>query len=511
MHGIMRKAVNRLSSPYVIAAFFSLLLSFWAGFKTVVVNPDAICYLLSAASMSKGLAVASHLCPQASWPFYSLLVFGLTQLTHLGYTTSAYCLNGFFSLISVLTFIAIIHSLTDKKRVVMLAAVVILLAHEFNGARVEIVRDHGFWAFFLASIFFALRYFKNAEGKWSDALAWNISLIAATLFRIEGAVFLLFFPFTVFLDWRHAFHARLLSFLRLNTLTIIIGIVLSAWILTHPEQSLGRLTELSFQLLHGVSELIHSFERTANGLARYVLSLFSARDATWILILLFIGWYLVSVISNVSPIYAALIVYAWCKKQAGWSREARIVVWGYVLINTFITLFFLVDHLFLAKRYLIALSLTLMLWVPFALDHLLAKWHQRKWPVLLVGLIMLIYGAGGIFDFGHSKKYIREGGDWLSMHATPQQTIYSNDYQLLYYSNHFGNLIFSEGVRFENLNTIANGKWRKYDYVALRIGEKDLKKNPVLDEINLSPVAIFKNDRGDEVRIYETHPGRNKQ
>ncbi|HSW94183.1 MAG TPA: hypothetical protein VLJ15_07520 [Gammaproteobacteria bacterium] len=510
MHGLTKNSPGYLT-PIVIAGFFSVVLSVWAGFKTVVVNPDAICYLLSAASMSKGLSVASHLCPQASWPFYSLLIFGLTQLTHVSYTTSAYCLNGFFSLISVITFMLIVNSLTHQKRVLILAAVVILLAHEFNGVRVEIVRDHGFWAFYLTSLFFALRYVKNAHGKWTDALLWAISLIAATLFRIEGAVFLVLFPFIVFLDRRLAFRQRALSFLRLNTLTIFVGIALSAWIATHPEQSLGRLTELSFQLLHGMTEFIQSFERTANGLARYVLSLFSARDATWILMLLFIGWYLVSVISNLSPIYAALIIYAWCKKLAGFPRESRVVIWGYILINIFITLFFLVDHLFLAKRYLIALSLTLMLWVPFALDHLIKGWHQRKWPVLLVGFIMLVYGASGIFDLGHSKKYIREGGDWLSTHATPEQTIYSNDYQLLYYSNHFGDLIFSEGVRFQNLNTIANGKWRQYDYVALRVNEKDLKKNPVLNEINLSPVAVFQNDRGDTVRIYETHSGRKRQ
>ncbi|HSW70199.1 MAG TPA: hypothetical protein VLI69_08645 [Gammaproteobacteria bacterium] len=490
------------------AALFSILLSCWAAAKTTVINPDAICYLYAASAMEHGLSFASHLCSQAKWPFYSILIFGLTQLTHLSYTTAAYILDGFFSLISVMTFIAIINLFTQKTRILMLAAIVILLAHEFNNLRVEIIRDHGYWAFYLLSLFFILqsvkKIFQQNNHSFYYAILWSVSLAIATLFRIEGLIFLLFLPFAAFLFVQQAFGARIKMFFQLNILTLLGGSALLVWTIMYPQQQYGRLLEVEFQLTQGLNLFTQTFQQTMHALATHVLSVYSARDAVWILMGMLAFWYILNIISNVSLIYAALIIYAWCKKVTGFNRETRVIVWAYIFINVLITAVFLVDNLFLAKRYLIALSLVLMLWVPFALDDLIMQWRTRKWPVLVAAIFILIYGLGGIFDFGHSKKYIRDGGDWLALHAAPNAKIYSNNYQLLYYSKHFGEDIFSLGKKFQNLNVIANNKWRKYDYVALNISQKELTQKPsILQEIKIVPTVVFQNDRGDQVLIYE--------
>jgi len=472
---------------YFTAALFSILLSVWAALKTSVINPDAICYLYSARAMEHGLMLATHLCDQAKWPFYSMLIFGVTKLTSLSLTASAYCLDGFFSLISVMAFIAIVNSFTHRTRIIILAAIVILLAHEFNNLRVDIIRDHGFWAFYLLSLFFALRYFMTQKGCY--ALLWSTSLIVATLFRIEGILFLLLFPLAAFLGTRQ----RLKTFLQLNILTLFGGSILLIGLWLHPQQALGRLTEIPY----GAIAWIHSFQRISEALVQNVLSVYAVHDALYVAIGMMSVWYLLSVISNVSFIYAVLVLYAWWKKIAGFSRETYLVLWTYIAINVLITSVFLVENLFLSARYLVALSLVLMLWVPFSLDYL------RKWPLWLAGILVIVYGLGGIFDFGHSKKYIRESGDWLATHAAAQQKIYSNDYQLLYYSNHFGDAIFTTGRAYENINVIAQGKWRQYDYIALRLSENEWKKNAIVQEIHLTPVAVFQNDRGDQVRIYQ--------
>lgn len=506
MYGIMRERWTL----YSIAAFFSILLSVWAAIKTVVINPDAICYLYSAEALEKGLTFASHLCEQAKWPFYSILIYGVTQLTHLSSIHAAYLLNGFFSLMTVISFVAIVDLLTKNRRLVALSVLIILLAHELNGLRVEIIRDHGFWAFYLLSLFFGLRYFlqKNNDS-WCNAFLWSVCLIIATLFRIEGAVFLLLFPFVAFFATRQTVMQKFKTFLQFYSIILLGGFALLCWLMLHPAQQLGRLTEIQFQMQHGMTEFIHSFQQTASALSAHVLNGFSARDAYWIVMGMLVIWYMFIVISNVSPIYALLIIYAWIKKSAYFTRETRWVLWAYSVINILITFIFFVDHLFLAKRYLIALSLILMLWIPFALDNLILQ--NRKWLLLLAVIGIMIYGAGGIFDFGQSKKYIRDGGDWLALHAASNKKIYSNDYQLLYYSQHVGNTIFSVGKKFENLNSISNGKWRQYDYIALRVSHNDLKNNSILREIKLSPIVIYQNDRNDQVRIYEIHPKKIKR
>lgn len=498
--------LHRRLTIYFTAAFLSIFLSCWIAGKESVINSDAICYLQSAATMPAGFQVAMHLCDQAKWPFYSALIFGLASLTKLSYITAANVLNGIFSLLSVITFITIVRLLNNKPRVLWLAALVILLASELNGVRTYIIRDHGFWAFYLLSILFLLQYYRTRL--WFLAWGWGLSLIVATLFRLEGAIFLVVIPFSVWLMGKPQNVSRITLFLQLNTITFIIGVFLCFWFIFHPMgQDAGRLPELQFQLLHGIHSVLTNFNLKAGTVARFVLSPDSAQDARLILFLMLVSWYVLSVVSNLSLIYSVLVVYAWKNKNLSADKSTHWVLWSYIVVNIMVTGMFLVEHLFLSKRYLIALSLVLMLWVPFALEHLLQQWQQRKWPFILAVFFIIISSLGGIFDFGYSKQYIHQAGQWLEENAPPQATIYSNDYHVMYYSKHFGNQIFAKFKEFSDMHFIANGQWEKYDYVALRVNDQEVRSSSgILAGIKLIPVKIFANKRGDQVRIYRGLP-----
>ncbi|EKD54317.1 MAG: hypothetical protein ACD_60C00096G0003 [uncultured bacterium] len=495
---------SRLCNAYFIAGFLSILLSGLAAFSTSVINPDAICYLQSAKTFPLGFMNAVHVCGQAAWPFYSMLIFGMVSITHLSYTAAAYVLNGLFSLISVVTFIAIVRLFTISSRIIGLAAFIILFAHMFNDLRSEIIRDHGYWAFYLVSLFFFLRYWLSSE-RFYFAVLWGMALIAATLFRIEGAIFLLLLPLTAFFMPRLRVGARIHAFLQLNILTFIVIAFMIFWILLHPAYSFSRLNEVQFQFLHGISELTKNYNLASHALALHVLSVYSARDTGLILFCMLVGWYITNVIGNVSLIYAVLIGYAWYKRISPF-KEMRVAVWMYIAVNILITAVFLIDHLFLAKRYLMALSLVFMLWVPFALDDLLKQWAVRKWPVIAAVFFIVIFGISGVVHFGYSKQYIRDAGDWLAIHTREHAKIYSNDIQVLYYSNHFGNSIFAKADEFADIHKIANHQWQQYDYLALRTNKHHLAVNsPILDEIKQKPIVIFHNKRGDFVAIYQVH------
>src|ERR1700730_5507478 len=116
------------------AAFLSILISFWMWFKTDIINPDAICYLQSAESMRQGLQYAMHVCGQAKWPFYTLIISVFHDVTQISYTNAAYILDGFFSLISVMVFIGIIGLLKKPEQsniLLLFGAIVILSSHIF--------------------------------------------------------------------------------------------------------------------------------------------------------------------------------------------------------------------------------------------------------------------------------------------------------------------------------------------------------------------------------------------
>ncbi len=492
-------------SVYFVAGLFSILLSVWIYAGQSVINADAICYLQSAQTLgAAGVHAATHLCEQAKWPFYSALIFGLVSVAKISYVKAAFVWNGFFSLISVVTFIAITRLLTNTSRVWWLAAMTILLMHEFNSVRQYIIRDHGFWAFYLISVFFLLQYFRSRS--WVYALLWGASLIIASLFRVEGIIFLLFLPWVTWFCFAETVFKRAVLFLQLNIVTIVLGVALCIWVLLHPQLQLSRLSEIQFQFWHGVNAAVTGFHTSAVALGKYVLSPYAAHDAGIILFLMLIIWHVQSVVTNVSSIYAVLIVYAWWKKLLNLDKPAQLVLYSYIIINIIITAIFLVEHMFFSKRYLIALSLILLFWVPFALENLIQQWSARKWPLILAMVFIIVSSLGGIFDFGHSKKYIYNAGEWLAEHAPPQAKIYSNNYQVMYYSNHFGNQIFIRAEKFSDINTIAHGEWKKYDYLALELRKNELGRyKNILNEINLTPIQVFSNSHGDQVRIYRRY------
>jgi hypothetical protein len=509
MHGVIKKNLMNTSKPFYkkdcwvffISALISIVFSFWLSVRESVINPDAICYLMSAAEMKSGLHAAMHLCSQAEWPFYSLLIYTLGGLTKLSLTNAAYLLDGIFSLISVVTFIGVIRFIKHTPRLLWLAAAVILLSHEFNSVRQYIVRDHGFWAFYLISIFLLLNYFRHYQ--WRYAVLWSMSLIVATLFRVEGAIFLLAMPFISFLDLRRGFVSRLAAFFQLNTITLLGAALLVIGLMTQPQIELTRLHEISFQLAHGVTTIAQHFATLKMSLAQHVLPIDSEHEAGSVLFLMMISWYFLSISMNLSLVYSVLVIYAWINRLFSTEKYIRLVIWGYILVNILITAGFLVEHMFLSKRYLLALSLALMIWVPFALNALLQQWSVRKWPAILAILFICISAVGGLFDFGYSKKYIYDAGNWLSVNAPQNALVYSNDYQVMYYSNHFGNRLFDTARGYMDMNSIAKDKWKQFDYIALRINKHDsIDKASWVNNISYPLAQTFENKRGDQVRIY---------
>lgn len=498
MHGIRQHP----ALVYISAVILSIVLSFWQSLTQVVINSDAICYLQSAQSVPQGLNYVMHLCDQAKWPFYSILIFYTASITKFSYLNAAYFLNAIFSLISVLAFIGIVQFLKYSTRTLWFALLIILLSHEFNSVREYIVRDHGYFAFYLLSILLLLNFFRNF--RFETAIVWSASLIVATLFRLEGLFFLIVLPFVAL------FHGpvsdRIKSFLKLNTLTILGLIIVAIWFAQHPQQrieQMGRLDEFKLQFVHGIQLISTNFTTNAQALAQHVMSQYSAHDAALVLAIVLVVWYFTQVVRNVSLIYAILVVYAWMERILKPERPGRLILWFYVLVNVVVTGIFFVEAMYLSKRYLLALSLTLMIWVPFALDYLCEQWGKRKWPLVLAVLFIVLSSLGGIFDFGYSKRFIRDAGLWVEQTIPMGARFYTNDYQVMYYSQHFGNDIFPKAREFAQINLMTSDQLKQYDYVALRVDKKEEDKYATVVKELGTPVQQFADKRGDQILIYK--------
>ncbi|MDX1901839.1 MAG: phospholipid carrier-dependent glycosyltransferase [Gammaproteobacteria bacterium] len=495
----MRDFLRRPVALYGVASFFSIVLTLIAVQRTWVINPDGMCYLQMAEAIYHGLDISKFGCAEAG-PFFSMVMAKIAQFTGAPFLVIGNTLDGFFSLLSVLFFIGIVRQLTSDHRIQWLAVLVILISHEFNAIRSDIIRDHGFWAFYLISMYLFLRYISLEQNRKRifTALSLGASLIIAGLFRVEGFVFLMLVPFTV-LVLPESFFQRITRFIEINLLSIIAGISLFIWLLMHPHHhAIARLQQLHDHLIYGFPIFIDAFQSTADRLALQVLSVYSARDAQLILFLMLVSWYVVSVIVNLTLVFSALVMYAWVKKLAQWKKSQHIVIWAYVLINVLITFVVLAENLFLAKRYLLALSLTLTIWVPFALNDVLIRWKNRRGLLFLLALLLIYTAMGGICQFGANKKYVRLAGDWAAQHVPNHVKIFSNDYQLMYYSHHT-DYDLKSGLEF-----IQDGKWRNYDWLMLHVNH-DAADAAIVTQITESPVKTFHNHRNDQILIYHIH------
>lgn len=500
-----RPFYQQTSMIYVVAGIISLVLSCWINIHEAVINPDAICYLLSAELIGQsGLSDGMHICPQANWPFYSAIISLFAKVTHLSLLVSAESLDAVFSLLSVVTFIAIVQRLGGTRIVLWFAALVFLFSHELMSVRQYIVRDHGFWAFYLLSVFFLIHYFE--QPRWKSAIAWGVSILLATLFRIEGAIFFLMLPFAAyFLSGSLA--QRTSSFLKLFSPVILIIVILGAWLLSHPEQSikqLGRIAEVTDRSMLAVTNIAQRFDAIKLSLVEHVLPREAVRDAGLVLLLTMVVWYIVNVIQNLSWAAAILVLYAWFGKVTTFSRAQKTVLFSYIAINFAITAVFFAEHLFLSKRYLLALTLILLLWVPFAIVDLLgrAKIWSRQGLVYFLLALLLVPSLGVVFHFGPNKGYIREAGTWMAENVPANASLYSNDYQLLYYSQHFGLQVYQAWRQILPVNLFKDEKWKEYDYLALRVGrhhENQLENQ--LKKTGLLPVQVFQNNRGEKIVI----------
>jgi hypothetical protein len=504
-------AFHRDQQVYVFAILTSILLSLLLGYRNSVINPDGICYVMGAKLLDSGsIKDVMQFCPQSKWPFYSTLIYALGQLSHLSYGVSAHLLNAGLSLISVLMFVKIIEKLGANQRVLWLAALVILFDHQFNLLRDNIIRDHGFWAFYLVSIYLLLKYVN--EPKISLALGWNVSLVIATLFRIEGAIFLLAMPFMCWFCCKQTLSTRLKMFLMLNIPLLLMGIALAAWQFTHPDLSTeqwGRVGEVVYQLHDGLNVLVSRFQSIRAAMLQYILPHESRPDATAIVLLVWLGWYLYNVTLTLSLCYAALIIYSWFSRSISFPANTSPVILGYLAINVIMTLGFLAETLFISKRYLVGLTLVLMMWVPFAVNDLIEKWPSMRHRVFLIlmTIIFFVSALSGVVDFGRSKFYIRTAGNWMSSNIPVEAKLYANDFQLMYYSDHFGMHIFEILPQYLQTANVTEGKWKQYDYLALRLRKDGNEKiSPLLKElVDITPMKIFSDKRGNRVAVYKLH------
>jgi hypothetical protein len=204
-----------------------------------------------------------------------------------------------------------------------------------------------------------------------------------------------------------------------------------------------------------------------------------------------------------------LVVYAFKCRAIVFPAKSALVIWGYIAVNLIMTLVFLAESLFISKRYLIALTLILMIWVPFAINDLIKKWPSMRHRIFLglVAILFFVSALSSVVEFGRSKYFVRAAGTWIATEVPANASLYVNDFQLMYYTQHFGMKIFEVLPVYLQENNMTGGKWKQYDYIALRLRKKENGQfADLLKEFSgMTPMKIFSDKHGNRVAVYKLH------
>lgn len=473
-------------------------------------NIDGIIYLAAAQTfLSNGLHAAMAIYP---WPFYSVLIATTAKFSHLSLEHSAYLLNTLLNTATILSFIALVKILGGSRKTQFFGLIVILIYPYLNHSRGDIERDLGYYAFALLSCLFFIRYLRTQD--WPSAINWGISIIIATLFRVEGAIFMVIAPFAVLLLPKLNLSHKILSYIKLHTINLIcLAIALLGLILLphHSSVNLGRLPEFIQFFRHGLGIIQNTLTNNAQTLQKNIPDLGDFDIAFAFILMGLVGVLLQTLINTMGLAYVVLVYHALRYKLLAMDNAALSGWLTYLLLNIIIVITFLLTQFFLSARYTGLLCLLLIITVPFSLATIHTHWqlHEncftgKKWLLPIIAIIGLILLVDSTVHFGTSKTYLVEAGTWINQNTSPTSRVFSNDAQLAYYTHR---------INIPNLITLHNTNDSPFDLKKINLGDYDYlalvlrhdqtqEKAAILKSFKFVP-KIFQNNRGDEALIIQ--------
>ena len=498
---------------FLAAICVTPLLSLWVFFTGGIINNDGILYMSIAERFAQGdFAGAAKLY---NWNFYPLLIAELSRFTSLPLAVSAGLLTAFFSTLLTFAFLKCVLLLGGNRQVLLWAAVVIVLHPTFMESRSSILRDHGYWAFYLLAIYFFLNFY--AKPIWSYAFLWGTSIMVACLFRVEGLLFLSLLPSVLLLRRGESLSLRVCRFAQSHIISILVMLLVVAFSVCDPHFSLLDKGRLDYPFSVGRD----FYNLYTGGLAekREVLATqiipYAKSSAMSVLILIPFMILFKKLFSALTLMYVVPLCWKPFKYMLPPMRRKffPVLIW-LIALNCGMLLIFIFVSFLCQKRYVYPLALILLLLLPFILNGYFEKWKtlqinssKIRWLKYPVIIIFLIYTYDGLLTIpGRSDYYIKDAGYWLRSNMPVQATIYTNYPKIYYYSRHMENYWSSghprDDLSYEFLQE-AQVLWRGKKYVALWVTHRsDLTNREISEKIGATPDKIFQNGYNDRVLIY---------
>lgn len=484
-------------------AAIAALLALWMIFQSRgVINNDGILYIEAAKQFANhewqtGLTLYN-------WPLYSLLIALAHSVTGLELQTSAQALSIIFFALTGAGIAVLVREFGGDRRV-MMAAILLLCSSPYlvRSLLPMVIRDHGFLAFHIWSLIFFLRFYRNNTLKY--AIGWGGVAVIATLFRIEGIIYLAFLPLIILTSKTLPWIKRFELILKAQALPLALGTFMLVALLISPSISLndlGRLRDpvslaktMFFQLSQGLSEKAEIYGDSVLGPFLQNFSL-AGLMATLTLVVVIksagsAGW--------LQFAFAAFFA----KLPENQLPEPRSVLKWLCFLGLAIAVVILLSVFVLSTRYLLPLATLILVTGAFGLKALFQT-IEKKWIVNGLIAIIVLQVAATLWPFHSSNHYEIEASEWIKDHIAPDKKIYFDEGRLRYYAlNDSSDRTEKPWTEVQRL--LDSNELNQFDYVIVHLSKKHPEQREWIKQKLGTPIVIFTNRHGKQIQIHEIH------
>lgn len=491
-----------------LLAFAGALLACWVIYhEHGRINNDAVLYLEVARLFVQHEWQAGFTL--YNWPLYPLLIALTHQATGFSLQSAAYLLSICFFALATYSLTTLIREAGGSRHTVF-AGALLLFGSTYITADIlpMIVRDQGFWAFFLSGLLYFLRFYRR--GYLRDALLWQICAIIAVLFRIEGITFLALTPLVILTNRSLNNSGKLLYLAMAYIIPTLSLLTLAFILLTHPEIKLadiGRLEETLTVLQRAYARASQGLVEKAHLMGDSVLGSFLSDYAMGglLLTLLWIvigkiagtaGWLSFGLLAIAKKLDALTLIDANAKRILYWTAALAMLNICVILLSNFL----------LPGRIAVPLALIIIILASFSLGTIWAGFRPGK---ALFKKHLLFYLVAAILSFKLIQNLVPDNKDrnhqqdavaWIKQNTPSGTKIFYDDARLRFYAGapYEGRQENWESV----MQLIDNDSLSRYDYLVIHISRKHPEREEyLLNKLHFSLVKKFTTRSGNSIVI----------
>jgi len=473
----------RWIGPLRMAFVGSLLLS-WLALQGSLINRDGIFYVDAARALLEPAAGISG--TSFDWQFLSLLMAGLSVLTGLAPETAGHLLNALLLAGTCCLLVAIVRRRLPQAA--WAACLVVLAMPAYNGYRNELLREYGFWFFCTLSFWLAMRW--QEAPRWREAIACQLALGIAVLFRLEAVAF-----FAALMLWQ-AFAApagqRVRRVLMMGCVPLAGGTLAAAFFWTGVLPVPDRVT--NYLVAANPLRTLQILNEAGSRMSEHVFPFkYSREEAGFIL---FFG--LLSVIPvkflKMAGVFVVPLAYAVVANPvrvalARWQPLPWAFLAYLLVLAAFVT-----HQFFLVGRYVSLLNLLAVPVAAAGFALLMQRFPRWKWLMVALALLTM---AANVVSFSPRKTHIVEAGRWLGANAHDAARVGVDNARLAYYAGWRA----SQAVSLDRAALGAALAQKRIDMAVFEVSRKDADVEAWLAERGLKGVRRFANKAGDAVIV----------